>query len=478
MKTAKIRKLQVRPSQSADLSFNMPGILSRQNNSSSPTSGLTCLGQRIEAYKLEDVLYPKLRETLPADPAKSIVDKARLKYDADEILQELTDGGQAPYLFALRNESVAAALSKLINQRENLFLQKFMHSDKLSKSMKETYDEIIPRLLKMLKDDKARYEALKAAYNATDSVRTGPITKTGPESNSHMNTTTAVRTPVVAMWNTEFGANSGQDPEIAPKGKNITSKVLKGSGDLLQKHEGPQTASIPHLKSTDNKWKIPEKMEYNPSNPEGSDVHFTGQVSYSKTVPATQISVTDNPQYTHPSLNNEIEHERFQTTIRQELMRIESQSHQADHLNSILANELKSLDDEVRNLQLNYIHTFLTSPINGVVTAIYKDLGESVEPGEPVMRVEDDQRVYLIGQVQYRGRLGINQAVRVVSKNIFESGTDVDIPGKIVTIRGHSSDNDEWDIIIECENLTIDSGERLLPINYQFDHDDAEILVE
>ena len=120
---------------------------------------------------------------------------------------------------------------------------------------------------------------------------------------------------------------------------------------------------------------------------------------------------------------------------------------------------------------------------------MYKDLGESVAVGEPVLTIEDHSHLLIVGRIQFRGvlrlddPLGAGGKARISTTSLFEDGQVQEFRNvKIVSIRGHDVDNDEYDLILECENPLIDPADaskgRLLPINYHFDRDDTEIFFD
>jgi multidrug resistance efflux pump len=142
-----------------------------------------------------------------------------------------------------------------------------------------------------------------------------------------------------------------------------------------------------------------------------------------------------------------------------------------------VADDQATTDLEVRRLQITFAETYLTAPFAGTVTAVFKDVGECVQAGEPVIRVENDAVVFLTGRIQYFGVLKIGQDVVVRAADLYESGQSQDFPGKVKGIRGHAADDDEWEVFIECDNPVGAGGRRLLPIYYQFDKDTTTILV-
>ncbi len=65
------------------------------------------------------------------------------------------------------------------------------------------------------------------------------------------------------------------------------------------------------------------------------------------------------------------------------------------YLNAVFDNELNSIDADVYRLQIAYLNTILMSPIPGTITGVYKNPGEAVRAGEPVIRIENNTAVLL-----------------------------------------------------------------------------------
>jgi len=109
------------------------------------------------------------------------------------------------------------------------------------------------------------------------------------------------------------------------------------------------------------------------------------------------------------------------------------------------------------------------------VTAIYKDIGESVQAGEPVARIENDDTLLLVARVLSRQVLKIQAVATITTGDLFGAGQNLTLTGPIVAVRGHDAQNDEWDIVIRCPN-SADPNLRV-PLNYQFDRDDTTMTV-
>ena len=161
----------------------------------------------------------------------------------------------------------------------------------------------------------------------------------------------------------------------------------------------------------------------------------------------------------------------MQIHLQDELLKHQIFSKKVENMKRIMENELKLLDLDINRLQHAFLKTLLISPIDGVITAVYKDPGDYVNPGEPVVRVENDRELLIVGFVQCRELLQVNRQVKLTT-TMFENleGMEKTIDGKIVAIRGHDADDDEWDVIIHCKN----DGKKI-PINYHFDKDNTTI---
>ncbi|MGK7958883.1 MAG: hypothetical protein AB4063_27020 [Crocosphaera sp.] len=94
----------------------------------------------------------------------------------------------------------------------------------------------------------------------------------------------------------------------------------------------------------------------------------------------------------------------------------------------------------------------------------------------PVLRIEDDKDLLLVGLINHRGSLRIGDKATIKTNDLFESGEELEFDNfEVVSIRGHDSDNDVWDVILQGKNPQDGSGRTILPINYQFDKDNVTV---
>src|SRR5262249_37856204 len=138
-------------------------------------------------------------------------------------------------------------------------------------------------------------------------------------------------------------------------------------------------------------------------------------------------------------------------------------------------NELTSIDSDVYRAQMAYLNTILLSPIKGTVTGVYKNLGDGVSPGEPIIRVENNDVIYLIATLVYRGPISIGSSVTVTTTLFDALGPSTSIDGSVVAVRGAQED-DHWEVTIKCDNLD-NAGKPIFPLGYHFDYDDTTVSI-
>lgn len=447
---AKIRSLVVRPIQSADLSFNTAGVIDRIH----PTNSL--LGASISAYSALTDLYPNLGKKDPADEAK-------LVFDPERIEQQLGPH----FLFAIRNQSLKTELLQILRQRENAFLEKYKHKAELIKKYQKLYpptsDEVpswedvtaskpsstLGRLDALKKATGANFSVVGAAMEPDDKKVAKNLKNVSKPSGSYETSVTAKAIPIYSASPTSV---TQSDTNLTNQDDAIFQKIKHG--------DVTYTNAELEWKTTEQEFQV-SKITF------ANGDHET-------------LTKLDLGSYLHRPTENVSRHLRQQLDLDEEEFRQFIVSLGAGELDRILENELAILDLQVQKLQLNFAHTFLTSPVNGRVTAVYKDIGENVSVGEAVLRIENDSRLYLVGTLNFRGALRVTEPgdqgpVTIKISQLFETGTSVTIRNvRIAAVRGHDRDDDEWEVILECDN-PVQSGKKVLPLNYQFDRDTTEI---
>jgi hypothetical protein len=408
----KVRTLTVRPIQSADLAFEMPGMISFQDFDKAK------LGERINKCDLEIEIYHLLNESYQSS--------GLFKFDAEDILDKL----KGFLLFTLNNRALRSALKQSILVRANAYLEKYSKIKEIEEFYKGIY---------------ANSDASKSKIMLLDSLRQSHEDKI---------------TELVKKYN-ELSkgvvVNAKSTVKITPLATKTPGHTI---GVSSSSHTVPDVTSKPQILKGGS-WKDLES-EADLANASNANLF-------------SQETNTDLVDFKYPLKDEEIALQRIQLEIQDELLKHQLIDLKVQNLTQIMNNELQLLELDITKLQNAFLQTLLISPISGLITAIYKDVGETVGAGEPVIRVENDEELLIVGFIQYRGSLKIQQEVTLATK-IFETNETKEIQGRLVAIRGHDADDDEWDIIIRCSNAE-KPEDRIIPINYHFDKDTTEIYI-
>jgi hypothetical protein len=458
---AVIRNMKVRPLQSADLALNMSGILSKR-------TPLGFLGSRITLTTPEgNPANP------PFDLQTAVYNQIGVAAADGSMVMSLAaiDAILLPHaLFVMRNEALRVGLQQLILRRQNAFLERFKHDPDRISFLRQLYptssgDPVgantpgskINRLLQLQADYKKRHDDVNTALTGTQTdgmSRTGVVT----QQNGH------VKNSILYTGNNKVSSSTSVKPLSTHQEQYITSIT----GGVTQSITTPEVYTRPQDYA-----KADLSLDAN-----GRYTSTTTDTTYpsGEGTKLDQSSETYLNDFAYPTLDNNIRTNRAQVDLMDEILRSSTFALRVNDLTQIYGNELAMLDAEVAKVQFNYVHTFLTSPLTGLVTAVYKNLGESAQAGEPILRVEDDGVLLLVGNVICRSAININDPVRVVVSNLFENGVSQQLDGgRVVAIRGHDADNDEWEVIIQIDNPPV-AGGRLLPLNYAFDRDATQVF--
>jgi biotin carboxyl carrier protein len=429
--------MRLQASQSVDVAFNMAGIVGAQNHDHAAHTGPAFLGQRVARFDLAAQVYARLAEL-------HATDEGLLRFGSAEISTLLRPNA----LFALRNEALGAALDQLIQQRRAAFRDRFKHRAAIQTLMSQTIPDLLTHLAGMRTSGEQRFQLLDAEYGAGSVVKTTVTRTTAPT------TTSRTRVNPVSTVSAEL---DGSDVALQRPIQTEVFEVKNGGAqeDIVQRQKTPRTVGVPSVLSG-GAWRA-------------ATTPFETQV-VETTVAAAQEMTSELQAFSHPKLENAFGFHQTMAALLPEVLRHKTTELKLADIAEIMASELQILDLEVRTLQLNYVHSHLTAPIDGLITAVFKDVGESVEPGEPVLRIENDRVVLFVGRIQHQGRLSVGRNARLVLGSVFEDGSTQTIEGTIVAIRGHEADNDEWEIVIRTDNPIVD-GSPLLPLQYSLDPD-------
>jgi HlyD family secretion protein len=424
MSSAKVVSLSVRASQAAHLCFEVGGILGESNVE---------LGAQVAAFDF--AAFYAILGSMPIVPGHP----ARLIYDFLEI-----QGFVKPFtLVALRAEPGKAALSKAINARANAFYAKYANAPAIIARMNDLYSPLITgskpvrlAVLSALSED--QMQQLKNAYQndgRTDVVRTTDSVLASTLDSSGSSTTI------------------GQSIEK-------TADFLTGGATFPP----PQPGSSLTIGTPDNP--VKEDFQEGRSNLSSTS---TGSASSRQTIVNTDYG------YRVPYLENLAQYERAQVSLIDEQFNQFMYGQNLPYLAAVFQNELTSIDSDVFRMQIAYLNTILMSPIPGTVTGVYKNLGDAVKAGEPVLRVENNADILLVATLVYRGPISIGSNVTVKTTLFDLSGPSTTITGRVVAVRGQR-DDDQWEVIAKCNNLD-GGGKPIFPLGYHFDYDDTTFTI-
>jgi hypothetical protein len=428
MGAAKVVSLNVVASQTATLSFEVGGIIGESD---------TRLGVTAAAFD-----FPAFYGVLRSRPTVN-GDSGRLLYDPDQIQAFVK-----PFaLAALRAEPNKAALSKAINTRANAFYSKYGNSvgiaivTEILYSASPSFPDSKPSRINILQGlSEQQMRLLRDAYN--NDGRTEVVRSTQSVLDSQLNSTGTSNT------------RERSDDQSVTAPDNIHNRFLAPPAD----------ASWPEVDTV------------------GDNIVDTIQLQASATSSSSSGSATEHQTivntdygYRVPAIENLAQYQRAQISLIDEQYASFLFAQSVPHVVKLLENELASMDSDVYRTQIAYLNTILMSPIKGTVTGIYKNPGDAVRPGEPVIRVENNETVFLVATVVYRGSITIGSRV-TVSTTLFDvPGRPTVVKGNVVAVRGRQ-DDEQWEVIVECSNLD-DTGKPIFPLGYHFDYDDTTMSI-
>ena len=204
----------------------------------------------------------------------------------------------------------------------------------------------------------------------------------------------------------------------------------------------------------------------------------TGTADTVSTGTAFQNQAISNTDYGYrvPSLENLAQNQRAQISLMDESFAQFMANQNLPYLPQVFGNELSMIDLGVKQLQVAYLNTILTSPIDGIVTGVYKGLGDRVRRGDVAVRVENNRSVYLIGTVIHRRPIKLDDTITVHTKRFGDPADEVTISGNVVGARGHRDHDDWWTVAVSCSNLD-GGGHPIFPLHYHFNDDDTLVTV-
>jgi hypothetical protein len=425
MGTAKAMSLRVRPLQATHLCFEVDGLLGQSNAQ---------LGATVNAFD-----FPTFYAILGSVPTV-VGDASRLLYDFLEI-----QAAANPFtLAALRAEPRKAALNKAVNARQNAYFAKYGNASSIISQINQYYSPSVigskPQRLAVLAGiADNQWNQLKSAY--INDSRDGVVKTTG---------STLASETQSSGTSSETG-QTDQDSIAGPVAPTSLPAVPAGGQPGGWSFSGP----IP----------INESFQQSTSGLSGQSSGYASQY---------QTIVNTDYGYRVPYCEGAAQYERAQISLIDQQFSQFMYAQNLPRLAQVFANELQSIDGDVFRLQVAYLNTILMSPITGIVTGIYKQPGDAVKAGEPVVRVENYDTVLLVANVVYRGPIAIGSTVSVQTSLFDASGSPTSVSGNVVAARGRD-DDDRWEVVAQCNNLS--GSKHVFPLGYHFDYDNTTVSI-
>jgi hypothetical protein len=420
--------MSVRPSLAATLCFETSGILGAM---------FAQLGQAVSTFDV-----PAFSSNgLGAFPTTA-GDASRLLYDSQQIDTYV----QPSVLASLRAEPRKLALNKAINARQNAYYAKYMNAPAIIAQINQLYSPSVAnskmqRLTGLSGLAQQQSDALYAAYT-TDS-RTGVVKVT----QSTLSSTTTTTGSTNESGQSVSQAVGDQIPpgvliQLPPGGNPVTNFGFTGGNLMTEDDQDSTSGSISNSQAT------------------ASQSQYISNTDYGYRVPAIE-SVAQN--------------ERAQISLNDEWFKQFMATQNLPNLAQVYANELNSIDSDVCRLQVDYLNTILLPSIPGMITGIYKSVGEWVRAGEPVIRIENAAQIYIVATLQYDGAIAIYGTVTIATQRLEIAGTPTTLTGIVVQARGGADDN-QWELVLACGNLD-SSGAQIFPSGYVFAADATTVTV-
>jgi hypothetical protein len=463
MGTAKVVALRARPWKVTQLCFEVGGILDQI-----PAT----LGSSVTPFNF-GTFYSGLGATAPGDGSL-------LKFNSQAILT--APPVSASSLASLRAEPRKAALDRAVSQRQNAFYARYANIPNIVTTATSFYGTAATakpqRLQNLVTLSQTQADQLAAAYTADG--RTGVVRNTNSSINSTTTTTdssdgsgqstsstqTSASTSATGQNNLEsigapdFGGTTTFFPQPPPAGGGPLFVGISDPGHTTQEtwQEGT-TGSTSNQTGTSN-------------GTQNGTSSSTGQAYAVE----TQSIVNTDYGYRVPAVESQAQNERAQISLIDQQFSQFLAGQNLPNLTTVMQNELSAMDLGVYQLQIAVLNTILLSPIAGVVTGVYKNPGDCVGAGEPVIRVEDNTTIFLLGTFVYRGAIKVGSTVSVTT-NLFDAGgAPTSVSGSVVALRSRG-DDDQWDVVVQCTNPLDGSGAPTFPSGYVFDYDNTTVTV-
>jgi biotin carboxyl carrier protein len=463
----------VRSAQAAHLCFPIDGILGELDAQ---------LGDFLLTGFDFTTFYACLSKIAPT-PA----DGSLLYYNSANIYSD--PSVSAGRLAALRAEPIKAALDSAVLGRQSAFYKKYIDISGIASTIQNFSNiptagflggNIRYNLEQLLLSYANQNSMIGAAYSAD--CRTGVVKSTTSVTQVSINTTTTQNAVANSSGVASKGGPVATQSVVTPIGYWQPPAEPDFPPSYTPYPASPGKDPSTPYQAVSTTWTYPAPTTSNT---------ITNNGTPTKPDPSSNQYNATNTGYAYrvPSIENTVQFLRTMNSLGDESYRRYLFGVQVQNVTAILSNELAAIALAVKRLQVAYLNTMLMSPIPGLVTGIFKNVGERVRAGEPVLRIENPNTVWLVGTLVYDGPIPIAAAVPVlapspVGSNVSVStslyGTPTTISGVVVAVRGHKGEDNQWDVVVSCNNVVSGGtypSSLIFPLNYYFDFDDTTVTI-
>lgn len=389
-----------------------------------------------------EISYRKLTD-LVRSAGTAAGDLSRLAGDGNGVAQVVKQFALA----TLRNEDRKAALDSAINTRQNVYFSKFANAPSVISTIRAFYSRTSPtskpNRVEMLSDI-AQQQAMDLQEAYTEDDRVGVVRAT----------TSSLETSTRSSGD---GFRTGKFYQ-----ESVGRNVARGT-------------MLPHVppypwEGYPNAWQGYPSIRFKAPAGAMTAVTIGGsfeQSSNSGRASGTQSTTHVDYEYRTPYLEARARNNRAQISLMDQKFELYMFEQNIPHLEKIFNNELASIDNDVYQLQLALLRSFLFSPVPGIVTGVYKNPGEAVNAGEPVLRVEDNRVVDLVGSLVHQGPIALGSAATVTTRLSGAASAAATVPGNVAAARG-AGGGGRWEVVIRVNNMD-GGGNFILPLGYCFD---------
>ena len=428
-------------------------------------------------------------------PTLSGGNSSRLFYDFPQI-----QAAAAPYTLAsLRAEPRKAALNKAINARQNAYFAKYGNKNAIVTQANIFYAQSVTDQILVTGNKPARLGTLSAIAESQWTALNGAYANVGRQGDAPGVVGSTVSALISDTASYGYTATSGGTDEVALTGwvnpgtplpalptndppgplpplwgnnwpaslpSNLPQPALPPSNQPTLPQPTLPSAPTPTAANWDSNWAptIPKQDVPGVSGAEFPFQSLQKSLNYQTTsnqgaAYQAQSITTSDGVFRHPFYEAQARYERAQISLIDQRFAAFMYTQNLPNLGTVFDNELQSIDGDVYQLQVAYLNTILMSPIPGLVTGVYKNPGDAVRAGEPVIRVENYAVILLEASLIFRGPILVGQTTVTVTTSLFGASSQqaTTLPGLVVAARGHG-DDDQWHVIIQCDNLQPATG--------------------